>query len=152
MKEYIIDGNNVIHKMKQLSVIQQRDPQTARERIAHKIDNYFADKSVKVYIYFDGFENLTIKTSRVKILYSGKSSADSRIRKHIEDSGNPKNIVAVSSDAEIRRLAQACAAATVSSEEFAKIISKSEIEDEEEKRIRSLDNEEFKKLFGSDDD
>jgi predicted RNA-binding protein with PIN domain len=148
MKEYLIDGNNLIHKMKELYALQKKDKQLARERLALRLEGYFASKSVKVFLFFDGFANLPIKTSKVKIIYSENRTADEKIRKHIEHSSNPRNIAAVSSDAEIKRLAQACYADVVKSEDFAKFLYSKALQDEEEKKIRGMDDDEFKKLFG----
>jgi uncharacterized protein len=151
MREYVIDGNNVIHKIRSLSLIQKKDRQIARERLAFSIDRFFTGKNVKVFIFFDGFSSTPIKTSKARILYSDNKSADSMIRSYIENSKNPKNIVAVSSDDEIRKLARASATTSISSEEFAGMISRNPGEDEEEKKIKDLDNEEFKRLFGAED-
>jgi uncharacterized protein len=151
MREYVIDGNNVIHKIRSLSLIQKKDRQIARERLAFSIDRFFTGKNVKVFIFFDGFSSTPIKTLKARILYSDNKSADSMIRSYIENSKNPKNIVAVSSDDEIRKLARASATTSISSEEFAGMISRNPGEDEEEKKIKDLDNEEFKRLFGAED-
>lgn len=151
MKEYLIDGNNLIHKVKNLSLLQGKDPQSAREKLAFRLETYFSSKNVRVFLFFDGFENLPIRTNKIKIIYSETRTADEKIRGKIENAANSKNIVAVSSDDEVKKLAQACAATTLNSEDFAKIIFSSDEEDEEEKRIRDIDNDEFKKLFGVDD-
>jgi predicted RNA-binding protein with PIN domain len=151
MKEYVIDGNNLIHKIGNLATLQKKDPQSSREKLALRLEGYFASKKVKVYLYFDGHENLPIRTGKVKVLYSGSRIADEGIRKHIERASNPRNIVLVSSDDEIKRLAHACSAEVIKSEEFAKLILSKNEEDEEEKRIRGLDDDEFKKLFGVDE-
>jgi predicted RNA-binding protein with PIN domain len=151
MKEYVIDGNNLIHKLKGLSSLQRKDKQLARESLALKIDRYFQNKKVKVYIYFDGYQNLPIKTAKIKVVYSEKYTADEKIIKHIERASNPRNIILISSDDEIKRLAQACAAEIMNSENFALLLSESKSQNEEEKRIDDLDNDEFKRLFGVDD-
>jgi predicted RNA-binding protein with PIN domain len=148
MKEYVIDGNNVIHLVSSFARIQKKDKQAARERLAFRIDSYFSGKNIKVTLFYDGFGNLPIKTGKVRIVYSDKKTADSGIRRYIENSKNPKNIIAVSSDDEIRKLARACAADSMESEEFGKMILTDKDEDEEEKRIKDMDDDEFKRLFG----
>jgi predicted RNA-binding protein with PIN domain len=152
MKEYIIDGNNLIHKNRMLVQLQKKDRQLSREKLAYMLDNFFISKNVKVILFYDGFENLPIKTGKTRIMYSGNSTADSKMRKYIEESNNPRNIVAVSSDDEIKKLARACGSTTINSEEFSRTISKSNKGDDEEKRINGLSNDEFKKLFGVDED
>jgi predicted RNA-binding protein with PIN domain len=150
MKEYIIDGNNLLHKMKEFSSLQKKDKQLAREKLALKLDRYFALKSVKVYIYFDGYRNIPVRTNKVKLVYSDNITADEKIRQHIERSQNPRNIILVSSDDEIKRIAHVCSAEIINSEEFAKMLLRKNTDDEEEKRIKGLDDDEFKKLFGVD--
>jgi F0F1-type ATP synthase gamma subunit len=151
MKEYVIDGNNLLHKFKGISSRKKKDKQASRENLALVIDRYFFGKNVKVFIYYDGYQNLPIKTSKVKIIYSEQLIADDKIKKHIERASNPRNIVLVSSDDEIKRLAQACAAEVMNSEEFARLLSAKSSEDDEEKRINNLDVDEFKRLFGADE-
>ena len=60
-KTYIIDGNNLIGKVKQLNSLQKKDRQTAREKIAFMLDRYFRKKKVKVSLHFDGFQNTPVK-------------------------------------------------------------------------------------------
>lgn len=151
MKEYLIDGNNLIHKISLLARLQKKQKQEPREMLAHRLDRYFHNKNVKVYLFFDGHINLPIKTSKLKIIYSENRPADVLIRKHIEDSANPRNIVAVSSDDDIKKLARACSAETMNSEDFAKFLSSGEKDNDDEKRAEGFDNEEFKRLFGADE-
>jgi predicted RNA-binding protein with PIN domain len=148
MKEYVIDGNNLLHKLKGQPGL--KDMQTARESLSLKIDRYFLGKNVKVIIYYDGFQKLPIKTSQVKVVYSERTEADEKIKKHIEKSSNSRNIILISSDDEIKRLAQACAAGIINSESFAAMLTENKAEDDEEKRINNLDEDEFKRLFGAD--
>ena len=58
MLHYIIDGNNLIGKIKHFSNIQKKDKQAAREKLALFLDRYFISKKAKVTLHFDGFENL----------------------------------------------------------------------------------------------
>lgn len=150
MKEYLVDGNNLIHKISYLAKLQKTRKQDSREKLSHMLDRFFAGKNVKVFIYFDGHENLPVNTSKVRIFYSGSKPADLLIREHIEDSKNPRNIIAVSSDDDITKLAKACSAETIKSEDFAKHLSAYKKNDDNEKKIDEFDNEEFKRLFGAD--
>lgn len=153
MKIYLIDGNNLIHKIKDLSVLQNKDRQSAREKLAHRLDSYFTNKKVNVTLFYDGFAGVPVNTSKIKIVYSENSSADDKIRSSIEKAKNPKNIIVVTSDGEIRKIARACSCELITSSEFDRVIRQRENDDEEERKISEIknSNEEFKKLFGSDD-
>jgi len=151
MKTYLIDGNNLIHKMKSISAQQKKDPQGTRDTLAFKIDNYFINKKVKVVLFFDGFQNVPIKTTKTKIIYSEKITADEKIRKYIKKAENHRNIVVVTSDDEIKKFAKACSCSVINSEDFETALGRQNIGDEEERRIKELNNEEFKKLFGADE-
>jgi len=150
-KHYIIDGNNLIGKIDFLKSLQRKDKQGSRERLAFLIERYFAHKKDSVSIHFDGFANEPIKVSKVKLSYSEKLTADELIKKEIDRTKNPKNVVVVSSDNNLRQYARLCSCSTVTSEEFRRILLSSESIDEEKERINKLGNsEEFKKLFGVD--
>ncbi|NWF50993.1 MAG: NYN domain-containing protein [Ignavibacteriaceae bacterium] len=151
MLKYIIDGNNLIGKISKLSSHPQKQLQQSRELLSFKLDNIFANKRTTVYVYFDGFEGLPIKTQKVKIIYSQKVSADEAIKKQISIEKNPRNLLVVSSDREIMNFAKACSAKTLTREEFYQDLLKSKKENEEEKRIAELQkkSDEFKKLFTS---
>ncbi len=149
MKIFIIDGNNVIGKDKMLMKIQKKDRQMSREKLAMMLDNYYQTSRNKIFLHFDGFENLPIKTSKIKIVYSNKKPADDKIRQQIENSDNPKNITLITSDASLAEFAKACRSNVVLSEDYLSGLNHSK-EDEEKKRIDSMksDIEEFKKIYG----
>ena len=112
------------------------------------MDRYFISKKAKVSLHFDGFENLPIKTQRIKIIYSENKSADQKIKQQIEDSKSPKQIVVVSSDNNIKEFARVCSSKIITSEDFAAEIQKEKNGNEEADRIKSIDDvEEFKKIF-----
>jgi predicted RNA-binding protein with PIN domain len=145
---YIIDGNNLIGKIKELQKLQNKDKQSAREKLALLIDNFFLDRKIKASLHFDGFQNTPIRITSAKIIYSENKSADDRIKAEIIATRNPRNITVVTSDNNLRQFAQVCGAAVISSEEFALEIKKRNETDEEEKRIQSMNNiEEFKRIF-----
>jgi predicted RNA-binding protein with PIN domain len=149
MKEYLIDGNNLIGKSRSLSEIQKKDKQASRERLINLIEKFLKDKKIIITIYFDGYENSKI-ASKVKIKYSNNKSADEVIRKDISNAKNKTNLVVVSSDRDILNYAKVCSCTLISSEIFlSQLIIPPAIQDEENK-IKSLsrDNEEFIKLFG----
>jgi len=144
---YLIDANNVIGKDKSLFAMQKKDKISSREILAHRIDRFFSYKKVNVAIFFDGFMSLPIRTSKAKIYYSDKRTADELIKNYIADSSNKKNITVVTSDQNIQQFARVCSCTIKSSEDFLKDITVVET-DNEESRINSINNEEIKKLFG----
>ena len=148
MKIIIIDGNNVIGKDKVLMRIQKKDKQLAREKLALMLDNAYISTKNKIYLHFDGFKNIPIKTSKVKIIYSDKKTADDMIRRQIEHADNPKNITLISSDNSLGEFARVCRCKVIKSEDYLKELNKNK-KDEEKSKIDSMNNvEEFKKIFG----
>jgi predicted RNA-binding protein with PIN domain len=153
MKHYIIDGNNLIGKIKVIAGIQKKDKQGSRIKIAYKIDNYFADRKAKVTLHFDGFVRESIKMNNVKIVYSDNDTADEKIKKQIESSRNSKLLVVVTSDNNLTQFARVCSCKIISSEEFAKSLKRKNT-DNEDSIIEKLEKNsgEFEKLFGVNGD
>ncbi|MCX6149302.1 MAG: NYN domain-containing protein [Ignavibacteriales bacterium] len=148
MKTYLIDGNNLIGKIRSLMDLQSKDRQGVREKLAFMIDNYFTGKNAKVLLFYDGYENLLIRSTKSKIIYSQKKTADDVIKNQIGNSKNPRQIVMISSDNNLIQFASVCGCETIKSEKFAAEISAHKNLDDEEDRERSIDNNEIKKLFG----
>ncbi len=148
MKTFIFDGNNLIGKSARLTKIQKKDKQLVREKLAYFLDGKFEGSKNKAYLHFDGFENIPIRTSNIRIVYSNKKTADDLIRRQIENFKNPKNITLVSSDNSLREFAKVCRCNVLSSEEYLSLPSGAE-KDEEKSKIDSMNSvEEFKKIFG----
>ncbi len=148
MRKYIIDGNNLIGKIKSLQNLQNSDKQSAREKLAFLIESYFREKKAKVSLHFDGFQNIPIKMASAKVIYSENKTADERIKSEISVSKNPKLITVVTSDNNLKEFARVCSASVISSEDFAAELSRRNDKDEEEQRIRAINSvEEFKKIF-----
>ena len=148
MKKYIIDGNNLIGKIRSLGNLQKKDKQASREKLAHLVERYFSNKKVEVILNFDGFANQKISVSKIKLVYSDKISADEKIKKQIEAESNKRNVVVISSDNNVREFAQVCGCEIISSEDFGKEITKSQNADDEDSRIKAMDDiNTFKKLF-----
>jgi len=151
MKHYIIDGNNVIHKISSFVRLVQKDKQAPREKLVFMIERYFQGRKAKITLHYDGFENLPIKTSFIKIIYSNKKTADEKIRQQIEDADNGKNIIVITSDDGIKAFARKCRCEVIPSEDFIKQIQSMGQVDEETARINSINNSEyFRKLFNDD--
>jgi uncharacterized protein len=148
MKKFIIDGNNLIGKIKSLQKLQKNQKQSAREILVFKLERFFHNKKIKVSIHFDGYKNEPIKVSYVKIFYSENKTADEKIKDEIGSSKNPKNITLITSDNNLKEFGKVCGCFVINSEVFAKDLDRSKDKDEEEERIKSIDNvEEFKRIF-----
>ena len=149
MKHYIIDGNNLIGKIKSINQIQKKNNQQSREKLAFLLGRYFNKRKASVNLHFDGFENEGIKVPGIKLIYSGSLTADDKIKSEIEKSNNPKNIILVTSDSNLAEFGRVCSCQLVKSEEFAKQLLTLNSVDEEQNKIDAINStEEFKKLFG----
>ena len=147
MKQYLIDGNNVIGKMADLKKLQQTDPQASRERLAHIIDRFFSGKKFKVYLHFDGHPKDAIRTGKIRIVYSHDLSADTEIRRQIENSKNPKHFIVVTSDRALSEFAKVCSCTVEASESLIQKIIDSNRSDIEEDIINDISDDEIKRLF-----
>lgn len=148
IKKYIIDGNNLIGKIKRLAKIQRNEPQAAREHLVPILDRYFAAKKVEVSLHLDGFKNGDLKSSSANIFYSNNRPADSAIKKEIEKSKTPRQICVISSDHELINFAKVCGCKAVTSESFSKNLFSNSKEKSEEELIKSINNNEIKRAFG----
>jgi len=149
MKQYIIDGNNLIGKLPSLMILQKKDKQRSREKLAFMIDNYFNQKKAKVFLHFDGHPKESIRINNACIVYSKNLIADEMIKNQIGKSKNPRNIIVITSDNNLTEYARVCSSTVIKCEEFSKDILHPKDSDEEKKRIEEMNNiEEFKKLFG----
>jgi len=149
VKHYIIDGNNLIGKIKSLNQIQKRNKQHSREKLAFLLGRHFEKGKASVNLHFDGFENDAIRVSGIKIIYSASLTADEKIKCEIEKSKNPKNNILVTSDNNLAEFGRVCSCDVIKSEEFAKQLLSSSSPNEEQAKIDAINSaEEFKKLFG----
>jgi predicted RNA-binding protein with PIN domain len=148
LKNYIIDGNNLIGKIKSLNQLHKKNKKQSADNLVFIIERYFNFKKASVSLHFDGFQSDGIKVQGIKIIYSGSTSADEKIKSEISQSINPKNVILVTSDSNLAQFGRVCSCQVIKSEEFSKQLISSGI-DEEKLRIQELNNtEEFKKLFG----
>ena len=152
MKHYIIDGNNLIGKVKKLSELQKKDKQSAREQLSYLLQNYFSGKKLRISLHFDGYENSRLNIPNGKIIYSQSKTSDEKIKDQISLSKNKRDIIVISSDNGIRDYAKVCGCSLMKSEEFYKEFTVKNETDDEEKRIKEINNiDEFKKLFNVKD-
>ncbi|MGE5402198.1 MAG: NYN domain-containing protein [Ignavibacteriales bacterium] len=148
MRHYLVDGNNLIGKIKTLRKLQSKSGQASREKLAFMVDRYFSNKNAKVTIYFDGFRELAINTAKARIQYSDKRTADDLIRFQIEAEHNPRLITLITSDSNLAEFARVCRCEVIQSEEFAAELQKPGSADEEEEKKKGIRDDEIKRLFG----
>lgn len=148
MKSYIIDGNNLIFKIKSLEKLFNNDKPAIREKLAFMVDNFFYGRKVNVTLHFDGYENLPVKLSNIKIIYSMNELADAKIKRQIDISKSPRNIIVVSSDNEIINFARVNGCQVLSSLEFSRMLSSNPRENKsDEKSNISISTEDWEKIF-----
>lgn len=151
MNHYIIDGNNLIGKIKNLKQLHRKDKVRSAEQLAFILSRYFGQRKVKVSLHFDGFQSEAIKATGLKIIHSGKITADEKIKTEISKSKNPKNIYLITSDNNLAEFGRVCSCQVLKSEEFSRQLNSSDKTDEEQTKIDEMKNsDEFKKLFGVD--
>lgn len=149
MKTIIVDGNNLIHKIKKIKDLYLKDSTSAQLSLQESIKTYI-EKNVKLIIYFDG----TGSSRQKEIVYTGNDTADNLIKEYINKNYTKEKITVVSSDNEITRFARVCSCKVIKSEDFYKEIQSSSIHfgimDNSEKpnKITRKELEEFKRLFG----
>ncbi len=150
MKTFLIDGNNLIGKIKNLFTLQQKDKQASREQLIFLLEKYFKNQKNKGIIYFDGFQSTAIASNYLRIKYSQSQSADDIIRNDISHAKNRKNLIVVTSDSALSNFARACSCEVIKSEvHFSKYLQPKEGKSESG-IIENLNSrsDEFKKLFG----
>lgn len=148
IKKYIIDGNNLIGKIKELWALQQKEKQLSRVKLVKYLDQYFANKNVEISLHLDGFAVDPIPSSKIKINYSDNKTADSKIKNEIDNSKNPKVIAVVSSDHNVQDYARVNSCTIIKSEDFTKKMKGNKTRKSEEDIAKLISNDEIKKLFG----
>ncbi|PJA97127.1 MAG: hypothetical protein CO129_02765 [Ignavibacteriales bacterium CG_4_9_14_3_um_filter_34_10] len=144
IKHYIIDGNNVIGRNKDL----MKDKINSRSRLRFIMEKYFIDKKVSVNLYFDGHEKEKIKSDKLKIIYSNNHPADDLIRDEIAQTKNCKTVCLVTSDLPLAEFGKKNSCTIKSSDEFLRGISVNKKSNEKESAAESISNSEMMKLFG----
>jgi len=148
MKQYIIDGNNLIGKIKHLRALQKNNPQASREKLAFMLDTYFKGKPQKATLHLDGFPAEAINTTYIKIEYSENKTADENIKFEIEIYKNPKLLFVVSSDHNLIEFAKVCSCTIIKSEKFAYELTANPGNDPEQTLTKNISDDEIRQLFG----
>lgn len=150
MKTFLIDGNNLIGKIKNLFTLQQKDKQASREQLIFLLEKYFKNQKNKGIVYFDGFQSTSIASNYLKIKYSQNQTADDLIREDISHAKNRKNLIVVTSDSALSNFARACSCEVIKSEVYFGKYLQPKGSESESGIIDNLNSrsDEFKKLFG----
>lgn len=150
MKTILIDGNNLIGKIKNLFALQQKDKQASREQLIFLLEKHFVNQKNKGIVYFDGFQSTVIASNYLKIKYSQSQTADDIIREDISNAKNRKNLIVITSDSALSNFARACSCGVIKSEVYFAQYLQPKTNESETTIIDKLNNQtdEFKKLFG----
>ncbi|RJP70660.1 MAG: hypothetical protein C4539_05950 [Ignavibacteriales bacterium] len=148
MLTYLIDGNNLIGKIKQLRELQKKDKQGVREKLALRLDTYFSNKNQKVILFFDGFKAEAIHAGKIKIVYSENKSADEELKNQIEITKNKRTITLVTSDSNLAQFGKVCGCTVIGSDKFAMELFGKQKDLDEDELAKSISQQEIKNLFG----
>ena len=149
MKHYIIDGNNLIGKIKHLKILQGKDKQSSRQGVINILNSFFAGKKVKITLHLDGYPGTLINLSKGKIIYSEKRTSDYMIREEIDNSKNPKHIILVTSNNALINYARANSSTVIKAEDFYTEVKSIYEKNEEQEKLIQLQREKdfFYKIF-----
>ena len=115
---YVIDGYNMIRHKAYSPSSKLKDE---RQNLLHFInsDKLCGSSKNKVTVVFDGYpRHETIGAENIDVVFSGEKTADEKIKKLIESCRNPKIVVVVTDDREIKDFAKLHYVKAVGIEEF----------------------------------
>ena len=119
--QYIIDAYNIIHHAKfRYPHKRIKDSRSSLLEFI-RFRRLTGSTKNKITLVFDGYpdkEESGRKDSNIEIIFSKDKTADERIKKIVETARNPKNIIVVSDDKEIRFFVKAAGAHCLNVEEF----------------------------------
>lgn len=149
MNHYIIDGNNLIGKVKTLAKVQAKDKQESRAQLVLFLNSYFAGKKCNLTLHLDGHANSPLHLSKGKIVYSENRISDYHIRQEIDKSKNKKLIILVTSDHSLMNYGKVNSCTVIRSEDFSKEMGKKGENNLELEVVKQLEKEKtfFKELF-----
>ncbi len=114
---FVIDGYNLI---KQTAVLNKINLEDSREALVRFLKVRRPQGNNYVTVVFDGVEGgfYCRDISGIEVIFSSHQSADDKIKRMVERSPKPKDMVVVTNDREIRSFAQAHMAQIKKVEEF----------------------------------
>lgn len=102
---YIIDGYNLINKIEE---IQAKELKKKREYLINLLINKMPHGKNKITIIFDGKYEIyssnkqNLKEYGIEVIFTNFETADDKIKKLVERSNNPKEIIVITDDREIQ--------------------------------------------------
>ncbi len=127
MKHWILDGYNIIRQVDFLEPFEQKSLAEGRKRLLEFLARFFKEflsNKGEITVVFDGSENgLPFEKPEsvfegIKILFSQGRKADQVIEELIIKSTNPKNVIVVSADREVKLFARKNRCASITPTEF----------------------------------
>lgn len=118
---FIIDGYNLIRQTRVLDRIKLEDSRAALVRFLNVYKPQGSSNN-HVTIVFDGKEVgfFSRAVSNIEIIFTRNESADEKIKKLVEKSKNPKNVVVVTNDREVQFAVRQLGARVKKVEDFLK--------------------------------
>ena len=116
---YVIDGYNLIKQTPRLTKKRLKDSRVGLVRFIKEKRPQGSKKNL-VTIVFDGAPDMPVRSSGtdIKVIFTKNESADDWIKRSVENTKNPKQIVVVSNDKQIRFYVRSLGAKILSVEEF----------------------------------
>ncbi|MDP2653028.1 MAG: NYN domain-containing protein [Candidatus Omnitrophota bacterium] len=116
---YLLDGYNVIHKVPALVSAKLED---AREGLVRLVETHRPQGSVnnRVTVVFDGQPGIVgnVRGGEVAVVFSSGESADDRIKRIVDESGNKRSCVVVTDDRDVQYYVRSLGARVVGVAEF----------------------------------
>ena len=116
---YLLDGYNIVKRIPELA---EKPLQAGRETLIQWIELYRPQGSPhnSVTIVFDGRPGMIDypRSSSLKVLFTEEESADDKIKRMVHRSANPKTVVVVTNDKDIRLHVRPLGAKILTVEEF----------------------------------
>ena len=130
---FIIDGYNLIRQTPLLNKVNLQDSREALIRFL-TIQRPQGNRNNKVTVVFDGREGdfYSRHTPFIEVIFSQGESADDTIKRLVEKSNNPKNVVVVTNDREIQSFVKQCNAQVRAIEEFLEKFNRSKTKGKKE--------------------
>lgn len=126
---YIIDGFNLIHRVKVLK--ESKAPHCDLIHYIRK-NKLTGSRNNKVIIVFDGKINFEVNKEReFEVIFSGSKSGDEVIKKRLEKIKNKSEVVVVSDDREVRDIVKREGARVCRTFDFIKTKKRPKIEEKQ---------------------
>lgn len=124
MKTYLIDGNNVMHRLPNSKAKLKSDYSNACLALINTVKNYSSQySSYRFVIFFDGFtESVAANHPAITLEWSFSRTADELIKSYISNNYERSNFTLVSSDTELHNFSRLHSLEIISSDEFIKLI------------------------------